>query len=143
MTGLPYALQTRGLHVDSQGYIGIGTNASNETPYVRGVGAALQLQDDDDPDSYTEMEDAQPVWTDRCRCGREAARRHRRAGRSLQVGARTSLVAVKLASYMSGNARGPRRCAGLILLQGRFRQPSHYGHEVSAAGIAQLSTVPG
>lgn len=60
ITAVPYALQTRGVFVaEASGHVGIGTNNPLDELHVAGDSAALRLQDDDDPGSYSFLEDWQ------------------------------------------------------------------------------------
>ncbi|MCB9861199.1 MAG: tail fiber domain-containing protein [Phycisphaeraceae bacterium] len=57
ITGAPFAAQTRGMHVDASNRVGIGTITPVDEVHIQHDGAALRIQDDDDPDSFSIMRD--------------------------------------------------------------------------------------
>ena len=58
ITRAPYAIQTRGIFVDENNMVGIGTTDPVDHLHVRGTHPTLRLDDDIDPDSFTEIKDA-------------------------------------------------------------------------------------
>jgi hypothetical protein len=60
ITGSPFSVQTRGIFVDAAGNIGIGTTTPVDDLHIWGDAATLRIQDDDDPASYTLLEDNSP-----------------------------------------------------------------------------------